>query len=481
VALPDRSSKTHLSSQSPTRKITLVILGVVLVGTVFLLPQFVTEPWIVGEADDLPVVPESSPSTVSPSTAAELTRYRQESQGVLAKIVAIRDRLLESQVERWQEVEFQQALEMIEAGDEHYSYGDYKLSLEQFRQALSRLSDIETLGQQKLVDAKVEAGAAIESLNLNVASASIELASAIAPQDPQVQKLAARVETLAQLATHIEAGDQALVRDRYQAAQSEYRKAVGLDSSHKRAARSLAQVNKEVTASVFRGHMSRGFAAMENQDYEAARSAFRDAGKIYPGDTGVAKALEQVENRESGIFVSRELERASILTAHEDWEEAVLIYETLLAQDPSLTDARVGLIPAQVRADLDMRLNGFIAEPLSLSSQAEYRAAQTALEDAKGIPNPGPRLVGQIAGLAPLVKAANSPVDIVLRSDNQTHVVLFRVAELGRFEQVSVKLRPGKYVAAGTRSGYRDVRVEFTVTGKPQEEPIVVRCEELIG
>ncbi len=69
----------------------------------------------------------------------------------------------------------------------------------------------------------------------------------------------------------------------------------------------------------------------------------------------------------------------------------------------------------------------------------------------------------------------------MFRSDNQTHVILFRVAELGRFEQVSVKLRPGKYIAAGTRSGYRDVRIEFTVTGERQEEAIVVRCEEPIG
>ena len=44
-----------------------------------------------------------------------------------------------------------------------------------------------------------------------------------------------------------------------------------------------------------------------------------------------------------------------------------------------------------------------------------------------------------------------------------------------------VRLRPGKYVAAGTRSGYRDVRVEFTVTGEPMEGPVVVRCEEPVG
>jgi len=69
----------------------------------------------------------------------------------------------------------------------------------------------------------------------------------------------------------------------------------------------------------------------------------------------------------------------------------------------------------------------------------------------------------------------------VFRSDNQTHVILYRVADLGQFEQVSLNLRPGKYVAAGSRSGYRDVRVEFTVTGESKDRTILVRCEEPIG
>ena len=100
---------------------------------------------------------------------------------MLAEIVTIRDQLGESNVERWAEVEFQFALDLIEDGDERYSYGDYELSLEQYRQARSRLAEIEKLGQQKLADAKVDIGAAIESLNLNVASASIELAAVISP------------------------------------------------------------------------------------------------------------------------------------------------------------------------------------------------------------------------------------------------------------------------------------------------------------
>ena len=474
-------ARTGSANHSAAQKITLIVLGLALAGTVFLLPQVVTKPWVSGAPDDLPVVPEPSPATVAPSTAAELARYRQDSQGVLAEIVAIRDELIESNVERWAEVEFQQALDMIEAGDERYSYGDYASSLEQFRQARDRLRAIQESGRRKLADAKAAARTAIESLNLNVAEASIERAAAIAPQDPEVQGLAARGAALPQVAGHIEAGDQALARDQYQAAQAEYRKAADLDPSHQRARDSLALARNEVTASVFRGHMSRGFALLEGRNYEGARSAFLDAGKIYPGDDAVAKALAQVDNRQSATSLSSELQRAADLEAGEQWAEALSIYEALLAEDPSLTDARVRLIPARVRADLDERLTAYIEDPLRLSSESEYRAAQQALDDARGIADPGERLRAQITGLDSLVRMANSPVDVVFHSDNLTHVVLFRVADLGQFERVSVKLRPGKYVAAGTRSGYRDVRVEFTVTGEPRDEPVVVRCEEPIG
>ena len=41
-------------------------------------------------------------------------------------------------------------------------------------------------------------------------------------------------------------------------------------------------------------------------------------------------------------------------------------------------------------------------------------------------------------------------------------------------------LRPGRYIVAGTRKGYRDVRVEFEVTGEPLANPVVVRCEDPI-
>lgn len=475
-----QTAPSRPAGHSDKQKRTLIVLGLLALGSVFLLPVFVTEPWIVGDVDRDAVAPEVSPTTVSPSKAAEMTRYRQESQVVLAQIIAIRDRLQAQNVDQWAGIEFQQALKKIDTGDQQYNFGEFKAALEDYQQSLSEFSRLEELGQHKLAAALADGLEAIESLNMNVAAASSELASAIAPDDQEVQMLAARLETLPRVTTQLEIGDQASARNELDAAQIAYQNAVKLDHLHRRAAKSLSGVKTEITERIFRQYMSRGFAALENNDFDLAQSAFRQAGGVYPGRPAIAQALALLENRKSQSFVSQQIKRAAELESREQWQQSLSVYESLLEQDPSLTEVKVKLIPVKVRADLDERMKELIDDPLRLSNPSDYRKAQTVMDDARGIPNPGERLRGQIATLDSLLVSAVSFIEVVFQSDNQTSVTLFRVAELGRFEQTSLKLKPGRYVAAGTRKGFRDVRIEFTVTGKQLDDPIVVRCEEPI-
>jgi len=89
-------------------------------------------------------------------------------------------------------------------------------------------------------------------------------------------------------------------------------------------------------------------------------------------------------------------------------------------------------------------------------------------------------LNSQIKTLKQIIKASQTPVEVTLASDSNTSVTLFRVARLGTFEKTSVSLKPGRYIAAGTRAGYRDVRIEFTVTNKDFDSPITISCNEAI-
>ena len=474
-------SGSRSNSPSKIQKFTLITLGVVAAVTVFLLPQFITEPLWTSSATEIPDVPPPPADEVAPSTAAELKRYRQDSQSVLAEVVVVRDRLTERNVEAWAAADFQSALGKVETGDNEYSFGNYEQSLGLYREARDQLVELQRQGDEKLFKAKADGYAAVEALNLNVALQASELASAIAADDPEVLKLSTRVETLPEVTTYVEAGDYALTRDRFEEARSEYRKALALDPEIRRANEGLSRSQTEITGSAFRIRMSRGFTALESGDYEGARTAFNSAAEIEPGNPAIAQALAQVRNRESLSHVNEQLVRAAGLETSESWAEAVTIYEALLEKDPTLADAKARLLPARVRADLDQKLTRYIEDPLLLSNRSGYESAQIVFRDAQGISNSGPRLDQQVSQLDILLKRAVSPVDVVFSSDNATHVVLYRVAELGTFSQTSMRLRPGKYVAAGTRAGYRDVRVEFTITGEPLDQPIEVRCEEPIG
>jgi len=463
---------------SGRQKIVLLVLALLALGTVFVLPSFVTEPWMGGgDGGSGPVPPASG---VKPSTAAEKTRYRQESQAVLARIIAARDSLREQNVDAWAGIEFGQAMDLVDAGDERYGYGEYADSLASYEQALARLDALVETGAAKLSGALADGQEAVRSLNVIVAADAAALAQTIAPQDPGVADLAARAATLPALKEQLELGDAEKAAGRLQAARAAYTRAGEIDPQHPRPGAALAALDRDIVDARFRGHMSRGYAALEEGDFEAARAAFGDAGDVYPNNEAVALALAQVDNRDTQERVTDRIKRAAAHESREEWAQALAIYESLLAEDPTLAEAKAKIIPVRVRADLDARLEAIIADPLALAAQPAYRAAQAALADARGIAGPGPRLNGQADEIDRLLVQAVTPVNVVFRSDSQTHVVLYRVKDLGQFERTSLVLRPGRYVAAGTRNGFRDVRVEFTITGEPLQEPIVVQCEEAI-
>ena len=65
-------------------------------------------------------------------------------------------------------------------------------------------------------------------------------------------------------------------------------------------------------------------------------------------------------------------------------------------------------------------------------------------------------------------------------SDGETEVIVYKVARLGRFQQHQLTLRPGTYTALGTRNGYRDVRLSFTIAQGTIPTPVTITCTEPI-
>ena len=153
-------------------------------------------------------------------------------------------------------------------------------------EARDKFIGLQTQGDEKLIKAKADGFAAVESLNFNVAQQASELATAISADDLEVQALVARVETLPQVTLHIDAADHALERDRFEEARSEFSKARDLDPQLRRANEGFALARAEITGTAFRSQMSRGFSALESGDFDGARISISQSRRNRTGKSG---------------------------------------------------------------------------------------------------------------------------------------------------------------------------------------------------
>ena len=142
--------------------------------------------------------------------------------------------------------------------------------------------------------------------------------------------------------------------------------------------------------------------------------------------------------------------------------------------------ASEGLARSRPRARLDKQFRTALEQPERLSDVAVAEATEKLVQQARRINPSGPVLEDQIRRLQVLLEQANTPVTVVLRSDMETDVVVYKVARLGRFQQRELTLRPGTYTAVGTRNGYRDVREQIVVLHDAVPSPITIACVEPI-
>jgi hypothetical protein len=190
--------------------------------------------------------------------------------------------------------------------------------------------------------------------------------------------------------------------------------------------------------------------------------------------------LLQVEQEVRLNEISAYEQQAQQQEEDEVWLLTAATYERLLEIDDNLDFAKQGLQHALEMSALHKQLNEFILKPDSLSSPSTMQKATMMVVDITRMPEVGPRLSAQRDELSRLLKRAATPLQVQLISDNATDVSIYKVGRLGSFETHELTLRPGKYVAVGSRPGYRDVRLEFLVGPEYEAKPIVIRCEEAI-
>jgi tetratricopeptide (TPR) repeat protein len=239
-------------------------------------------------------------------------------------------------------------------------------------------------------------------------------------------------------------------------------------------------LSTELIQQRYQAKMSQGFLALDQQRWGSARRAFGEAENILPGQNNTELALAQTGAAQELVEVTQLLDKAKGLEAQEQWDGAQKIYEKLLRRDGSLVEPNVRLVVVKARAKIAAKYRRYIADPMLLSSAQEAVQAELLLRDTAALTAKSSVLAEQHQLLTKHLSVMKTPQDIAFTSDGETQVTVFKVAKLGKFNQTTLTLMPGKYIASGNRQGYRDIRVEFIVRGDSAIPPITIACLDLI-
>ena len=194
----------------------------------------------------------------------------------------------------------------------------------------------------------------------------------------------------------------------------------------------------------------------------------------------VAQAFEELGLQERMAKIKALKYEALSAEVNERWASAQDLYEGILELDPNISEIQENLIRVNQRITLENNLIYFSNITDKLNDDKLYNQAVQLLVTADSIVNKGPSLEKQIVDLRQILSIASTPVPVTIFSDEMTEVVIYKIGNLGVFKQNIVSLRPGVYIATGSRTGYRDLQIRFKVSGNTTNQTIRVECKERI-
>ncbi|MEQ9022756.1 MAG: hypothetical protein RLN82_08370 [Pseudomonadales bacterium] len=464
--------------------VTVLVLVAIAVISLPLLNSDRTAPGIPLDENNEAVIVENSQEatpTESPWADSQLLRARREAQGILEDLLNLQETLEEAQVEAWASEKYEQVRELALTADDFYREREFEQAIGHYRQALEQAQDLNASIPEVASNLLADGRQYLLQNQIAPALEHLQLAEVLQPDSEAVRETLSRAQVRQKILSLMDESEQLARRgQQLDQAREKLVEARRLDSDYPESEAALVDIENRILERDFRQQMSKGFSALANAEYEVATRAFELAAQIKPEDPAVDGALQQVEAAKLNNERQSALSRASLLESREEWGEAHAIYRDLLAEDSSLSAARLGEIRTSARMELNKSILEILENPLSLQSDSAWQAGNQILTEARAINNPGERLLAQIEQLQQILKNARTPVMVKLESDNMTEVEIYRVGKIGTFSQQAVNLNPGNYVIVGRRSGFKDVRIELAIDGSSSEIEVPVICNVAI-
>ena len=464
------------------KSLTVVLLSI---GLLFLLGVAAIVIWLLPQTADLK---NSSTSQLTSQLQRPIgdpefkppDPARAEVEQLLGKWLKLQARAEADNVSAWGADTYPSILEEIARADRKLQERDFAEALTTYKKAIINLQELLTSKEERLASELTKGGLALDNHDSRKATKAFDMALAIEPNNEQAHEGAARARNLDQVLFLYNKGLDHERENNLTAARETLYQATVLDNEFSPAREALTRVESRLREISFQEAMSSTLKALAENDTASARRPLAEAARLRPTDVSVQDAGRRLAAMEKAQKLNRLQGKAEKLAAEERWSESLQVYDEVLAIDPHYGFAETGRKLAWQRFEFDKSIRQIISRPARLQEKAPLQEAEQILSKAQSIDNPGPILQQQTMELAELVRTTSTPVEIILRSDNETSVTIYRIGRFEKFMEKRVALLPGSYTVIGSRPGFRDVRLNLKVLDGDNLIVFEIRCEEPI-
>ena len=422
--------------------------------------------------------PEQQESSLPPFAELNQERARELAQEKLGVFVE-RQILLEETMDvgTWGADGLATAKALAVQGDAEFVAERFESSIAKYEEAAHALGELIEVGDRKYREHYDAGMSAIDNLVPETAVAELTSALTIKPESDEAKGALARAERLPEVITMLRTAKNHELGERFNDAVAVYDAIKQIDPDIPNLAELRSGAVGGAQSNNVNAHLTRGFAALERRDFEAARSSFNRALALEPGNDIAEGGLQQVQKEYDLDVIARTRADAEAALDDEQWTVAKNAYQRILDLDANIQFALAGRRIATAHERAQRLLTRIKTEPKKLSSEKLYLDAQSIVREAKDLSRKGPELDQLVADVDALLKLYRDPVEVTLLSDNATNVIVSNVGRLGTFERKTLSLRPGQYTIRGSRDGCRDIYMSVDVI--PGIDPIDLSCQDL--
>lgn len=462
---------------------SLLVLALLVI---FVLPAVVTEYELplerrVDIAELVPTAAGQQELEISPFEEAQRSIQRKAAQDVLAELLEIQGELSALDVSQWGQMQFEEALSQASTGDEHYRTQEFLLAVEIYELGRDNLAELRDAVPTVIVQTLVDAEAAFIAGDASTAEGKYALAILLDSFNEVAQIGLERSTTLSEVIDLLDQTDDLVEDGNLDQARDLLDRVINLDGRNEIAPAKRDEVVAMIREREFSSIMSAGYTALDKGDPDAAIAEFEKAAGMGINQNQALAAITQTENEIANAEINVLREAINSAEMGEQWQVAVDNYDKVLTIDSNLSFAINGKDYAEKRERLNSLLLAANSNPERLAEDDVYQQSLDIYYTGRAIDGPGPVLVDQLNQLEGYLENSQIPIDVQFVSDNLTDVTLLRIEHFGLFEQQKMSLKPGKYVAVGKRTGFREVRKEFVVGFSQTPSLVIVQCDEPIA